>query len=50
MHHAEILLQGPHGLTLIPAWISDHIPSKVCGEITYPFPNLNDGCTVEVWE
>ena len=23
--------------------------SKVCFEITYPFPNFN-GCTVEVWE
>ena len=38
-----------HGLTLIPAWISNHMPSKVWGEITYPFPNFN-GCTVEVWE
>ena len=37
-----------HGLTLIPAWISDHMPSKVWDEITYPFPNFN-GTTVEVW-
>ena len=29
------------GLTLIPAWISSHAHSKVWGEITYPFPNLN---------
>ena len=29
-----------------PAWISNPIPSKVWGEITYPF----NGCTVEVWE
>ena len=32
-----------HGLTLLPAWISNHMPS----EITYPFLNCN-GCTVEV--
>ena len=35
------------GLTLIPAWISNHTPSKVWDEITYPFLNFN-GCTVEV--
>ena len=38
-----------HGWILIPAWISNNISSKVCDEITYPFPNFND-CTVEVWE
>ena len=38
-----------HGLTLIPAWISNHMPSKVWDEISYPFPNFNS-CTVEVWE
>ena len=38
-----------HGLTLIPAWISNHMPSKVWGEPTYPFPNFN-GCIVAVWE
>ena len=38
-----------HGLTLIPAWISNHMPSKVWEEIIYPFPNFN-GCIVEVWE
>ena len=38
-----------HGLTLIPAWISNHIPSKLWDEITYPFPNFKSG-TVEVWE
>ena len=37
-----------HGLTLIPTWISNHIPSKVWDGITYPFPNFN-GATVEVW-
>ena len=36
-----------HGLTLIPAWISNHTPSKVRDEITYPFLNFDD-CTVEV--
>ena len=36
-----------HGLTLISAWISNHIPSKVWDEITYPFLNLN-GATVEL--
>ena len=25
-----------HGLTLILAWISNHLPGKVCDEITYP--------------
>ena len=37
------------GLTLIPAWISNHMPSKVWDEATYTFPNFN-GCTVNVWE
>ena len=36
-----------HGLTLISAWISNIMPSKVRGEITYPFSNFN-GCNVEV--
>ena len=36
-----------NGLTLIPAWISNHTPNKVWDEITYPFLNFN-GCTVEV--
>ena len=38
-----------HGLTLIPALISDPIHYKVWDEIAYPSPNFN-GCTVEVWE
>ena len=45
---SEMAFWGPwyqHGLTLIPAWISNHKPSKVWGEITYPFPNFN-GCTI----
>ena len=33
-----------HGLTLIPAWIRNYMPSKVWDEITQPFLNLN-GCT-----
>ena len=36
-------------INLIPAWLSNHIPSKVWDEITYPFPNFNGG-TIEVWE
>ena len=35
------------GLTLIPAWISNHIRYKVWDEITYPFLNFN-GTIVEV--
>ena len=30
-----------------PAWISNYMPGKVWGEITYPFLNFN-GATVEV--
>ena len=30
-----------HGLTFIPAWISNHMPSKVWVEITYPFQNFS---------
>ena len=29
-----------HELLLIPAWIGNHMPSKVWDESTYPFPNL----------
>ena len=29
-----------YGLTLITPWISNHMHSKVCGEVTYPFPNV----------
>ena len=36
-----------HGLTLIPAWISNYIHYNVWDEITYQFLNFN-GCTVEV--
>ena len=34
-------------LTLIPAWISNHMSCNVWEEITYPFLTFN-GCTVEV--
>ena len=33
------------GLTLIPLWLSNHMPGKVWDEITYSFPNF-----IEVWE
>ena len=38
-----------HGLTLFPAWIINHMPSKVWNEITHLFPNFN-GAVVGVWE
>ena len=34
---------------LIPAWISNHMHSKVMDEITHPFRKHND-CTVVAWE
>ena len=37
-----------HGLTLTPAWISNHTYSKVWDEITYPSPNFKR-TAVEVW-
>ena len=48
MHPSHII--GPfylHGLTLIPAWISNYTHYNVWDEITYPFLNFN-GATVEV--
>ena len=44
--------RGPfyqHGLTLISAWISNYISSKVWEEITYPFQNISR-TPVDVWE
>ena len=38
--------RGPfywHGLTLIPAWINNNMPSKVWDEITYPFSRWSLG-------
>ena len=46
----QYMICGPfyqHGLTLIPAWISNYIHYKVWDEITYPFLNFN-GATIEV--
>ena len=36
------------GLTLIPAWISNHIHYNVWDEVTYPFTNFNRE-VIEVW-
>ena len=47
---SPFLTSGPfywHGLTLIPAWISNDMHGNVWDKITYPFLNFND-CTVEV--
>ena len=36
--------KGPlclHRLTLIPAWLRNHMPGNVWDEITYAFPNFN---------
>ena len=44
--YKDILSRVPlyyHGLTLIPAWISSHMSSKVCDKISDSFPNLNSG-------
>ena len=38
-----------HGLTLIPAWINNHMHSISWDGITYPFPNFN-ACAVEFRE
>ena len=38
-----------HELTLIPAWISNHIHSKMWDEISLPFLNFKS-TTIEVWE
>ena len=36
-------------ITLPPAWISNHMPSRVWDKITCPFPNSNDAA-VEIWK
>ena len=44
------IIRGPfyhHGLTLILAWICNHMPTTMWDEITHPFLNFN-GCTIEV--
>ena len=48
--HSSWSFSGPfywHGLTLIPAWITNCIHDKVWDEITHPFLKFN-GATVEV--
>ena len=42
-----VWLFDEHGLTLIPAWISNYTHYNAWDEITYPFLNFN-GATVEV--
>ena len=37
----DVVFTLSYRLTLIPTWISNHIPGKVWEEITYPFPNFN---------
>ena len=39
----------PNGLTWIPAWMRNHMPTQIWDEITYPLSNIND-CTIKVWE
>ena len=46
-HHQGPLLRT--WMNFNPAWMNNHMLSKVWDEITYPFPNFN-GCTVVVWE
>ena len=38
-----------HGLNYIPAWISNHMPSKVWEQIIYSFPNFSVS-NIEIWE
>ena len=43
-------IRGPYyknGLTLIPGWISNHMPNEVWDEMIYPFVKFNSA-TVEV--
>ena len=44
-----MFLQSGLVAVTICAWISNHMPSEVWDEITYPLPNFN-GCTFGVWE
>ena len=51
MHSNATATQGlplySHGIALIPAEINNHMLSKECNEIIFPFPNL--AATVEIW-
>ena len=50
MGHGCVQVPGcVEGHPWISTWISNHMPSKVGDEITYPFPNINI-YTIEVWE
>ena len=48
-NHIHLALPCRAWINLISAWMSNHMASKVCDEITYPFWNFK-GCTIEVWE
>ena len=39
---ANMVLLTWFNFFLIPVWISNHMPSKMWDEITYPFPNINN--------
>ena len=50
-HPWALSTRGPfskRGLTLIPVWISNHMPSKLWDEITNPLLNFNL-CTIWEW-
>ena len=54
---SDCTLQTPNPVSNlpIPAWISNHMPSKVCDEMIYTFPDFNGirnqlSWTIEVWE
>ena len=46
---SQYRLAAWNGLTKIPAWISNHITSKLQDEIMYTFSNFNR-CNIGVWE
>ena len=52
MGYTLVTSRGPfylHGLTLIPAWISNCIHDRVWDEIINPSPNFK-GTTIQVWD
>ena len=46
MYHGPFYI---YGLSLFPAWISNHTTSEVGDDMSYQNQNVN-GCTDEVWE
>ena len=48
-YHCVFIIMVSSQSNKLPAWISNHMPSKVWDQITYPFPNFNSWA-VEVWE